>query len=355
MAFELTANLRERLRTVIVAKFTRETFLLFANDKLEVKDYRSKVREAGFEVQVHEFLVYYEAVDLVLLCEQLKLARPRDADVATIVSDVLTTLSAYAGAKGNKKSFLVGGRLFLNREELRDRMDQFAGGAGLERLLIISGEKATGKSHSSVLITHHVDAPVKVFAVDLPATAEGELEANVISHAITIQMWSNPEPRGFDDLKQDARDGKLIGDDLVRRLSTLPEQTLLLVDNFGATRLSPRAKDLLIRLCRALERRECPNLWLVLIGLDVLDLAPNYDGIVEPDYACPPDVDDIADFLIAIAAPAGKNLSIGDVRSEAIRIAGILGAKPTYESWKVFERELKQVSAKLKKGDPGGG
>jgi hypothetical protein len=351
VGFELTTSLRERLRNAIVAKFNRDSFFLFASDRLDVKDFRMKVREAGFEVQVHEFLLFYETVDLVRLCDQLKLARPKETMVHEVVDEILLAISSYVDTRGNSKAFIVGGRVFLNRDDLRGRMSTFTGGQGIDRLLVVSGESQSGKTHSSVLISHQVDTSAKVVSVDLPGTRKGELEAQAIADEIILQAGLPFEPLPFDDMRQDARDGKLIGDRLVQRLSKLAGPTLLLVDNFNSVQLSPSAKQLLIRLCRALERRECPNLWLVLIGLDVSDLSPNYDNVVEPDQACPPNKEDISEFLISLAAQGGRRLVADDVEVDAKRLAKILGRKPKDENWRMFAKALKEVGSKLKRRD----
>jgi hypothetical protein len=354
MGYRLTGELRGRLRGEIYKAITRDAFVLFASDKLDIPDFKSMVAEAGFELQLQEFLIIYEVDGLARLCNELRLFRPRAAKLVKVVDEILKGMAAYSETTGSKNAFIVGGRLFLDREDLRDRIDVFAGGSGIERLLVVSGEPASGKSHSSILITHGVDA-AKPVAVDLPATAQGEFTAEDVAGAITARIWPARLSSHFDDLKQQARDGKLVGDELVQRLSTLDEPTLLVVDRFDSARLAPAAKELLIRLCRALELRECPHLWLVLIGLDVADLAPSYDSVVEPDLARAPGADDIAEFLVSVAERGGKSLETGDVKPDADNLVNILGPKPTYDSWRAFEKELKQVSTRLKEGGTSGG
>lgn len=354
MGFQLSGDLRGRLRVEILNVISRDDFVLFASDKLDIRNFTSMVADRRFELQLHEFIGIYEVDGLSRLCNELKLFRPNSAKLMSVVDEILKGMAAYSETTGSKNAFIVGGRLFLDREDLRHRMDAFAGGSGIDRLLVVSGDPASGKSHSSILITHEVDA-TKPVAVDLPATAQGELTAEDVAGAIIARIWPAPLSSHFDDLKQQARDSKLIGDELVQRLSTLDEPTLLVVDRFDSARLAPAAKELLIRLCRALELRECPQLWLVLIGLDIADLAPNYDSVVEPDLACPPGAGDIAEFLVSIAERGGKSLGTEDVRPDANNLVNILGPKPTYDSWKAFEKELKQVSTRLKEGGTSGG
>jgi hypothetical protein len=354
MSYQLSGKLLGKLRVAITETMSRGDFVLFANDYLDIKDFLSEVRDANYPLQIHEFLLSYEYVDLARLCTELRRARPASADLVNVIDEILADMAQYPAVKGARNTFLVGGRLFLNRKALRDRLELFARGSGIERMLVVSGDLASGKSHSSILITHQVDS-AKPIAIDLPATAQGELEAEDVAGAITSRIWPAPLPTHFDDLRQRTRDSKLVGDELVQRLSTLDEPTLLVIDRFDSAHLSPFAKDLLIRLCRAVELRECPNLWLVLIGLDVADLAPNYDSVIEPDQAGPPNVDDIAEFLVSVTE-RGKNLLAGvDVRPDADSLAGILGNKPTYDSWRAFERELKAVSTKLRDGGASGG
>ena len=349
MGYQLTGKLRGRLRDAIVDSMSREDFAIFASDHLEIKNFRSEVGEgARFDVQLQDFLLSFEKTDLAKLCTELRHARAASANLVSVVNEILEAISTYSETRGDKNAFLVGGRLFLNRKDLRDRIDPFAGGSGIERLLVVSGDLASGKSHSSILITHQVDS-TKPIAVDLPATAQGELDAVDVAGAITSRIWPAPTSAHFDDLRQQARDSKLVGDELVQRLSTLDEPTLLVVDRFDDARLSPTAKDLLIRLCRAVELRECPNLWLVLIGLDVADLAPNYDGVIEPNHACPPNADDIAEFLVSMAERGGKVRTKSDLQPDADKLVNTLGLQPTYASWKAFEKELKLISAELKK------
>src|SRR5690349_10235320 len=104
MGFQLSGDLRQRLREEIFHAIGRDAFVLFASDKLDIPDFRSMVRDSGFELQLHEFLVSYEVNGLARLCDELKLFRPNSAKLMSVVDEILKGMAAYSETTGSKNA-----------------------------------------------------------------------------------------------------------------------------------------------------------------------------------------------------------------------------------------------------------
>jgi hypothetical protein len=346
--FELIATQRERLRKQIVAAFDRDAFSMFASDKLGIADFRSQVPDTGFESQCHAFILLTERQGtLERLCIELKDARANKPGLVAVVSEILLTMSAQAAGQTHRHALMVGGRPFLNRRALRSKLTSFVEGYGLERLLFISGETATGKSYSRHLLSR--SASGMMFAsVELPAITHGEFEPAHLAGAICSRLWPDCQLDRFDDFGQQARDARWYGDRLVARLTQLGKPMLLFIDGFNAAPLSEGAADLTVRLCRAVENNECPNLWLALIGLEIERLGAEYDGLVEPELACPPDESDIEEFLQEVNEKSGNAVDASEIKPHSAALAAILGAKPTHTRWIDFTRQLMQTCKRIR-------
>jgi hypothetical protein len=240
-----------------------------------------------------------------------------------------------------KRALMIGERPFLNRDGLRLRLESFLNGSGLKRILVVCGDVATGKSYSAHLISHDAGSLKFVYA-KLPRINEGEFEASHIAIAICDRLWPDAPLWRFDDLGQEARDAKWYGDRLVGRLEKLDSETLLFLDGFNAAPLSEAATELLVRLCRAIETNECRNVWLALVGLGVEQLGSEYDAVVQPDLASPPQKSDIVEFLTAVSAQFGKPVDSRTIEAAAEELASALGDKPSHVRWKEFNRLLPQ-------------
>ncbi|WP_448956066.1 hypothetical protein [Labrys neptuniae] len=349
MGFALTDGLRTRLRKAIVKSFSRKLFTEFAEEKLGVDDFISAVGDGAFGYQLHQFLIDYEAAEFIRLANALKESRPRDAEIQSVCDEVLAATVAYSVRKRDPNSFLLtGNRLFLNRDSLRKRMDSFTNGTSLERLLIVHGERSSGKTYSKLLIGEYVN-DIKRIQADLPGIATGEFEAHHIALTIANRVWMDTNFIRFDDFNQPARDAKWLGDRLVQGLGELKAPTLIVVDQFELAPLSNGAKELIMRLISSIEFGECPNLWLVFIGLDISQFE-QYDGVILPDKACPPDAKDIAKFLRISAAAMGIALDETVATDEATRLADMLKTGRTDKVWREFSGELKLAVTKIRGG-----
>jgi hypothetical protein len=346
MAFELSSTLRERLRTELLARFDRDSFALFLSDQLGIANFRSIVPETSFESQCQAFIIRQESeAKLEHLCIELRDWRASVPGLVDIAIEILGAMKPVAGP-GGRQSLMIGQRPFLNREDLRGKLTSFVEGSRLERVLVIQGKAATGKSYSRHLISH--SARMQFAAAELPAIREGEYEASHIANAISVRLWPDERLERFDDLGQQARDDKWYGDRLVARLARLTESTLLFIDGFNLARLSEGAAELLIRLCRAVENGECKNLWLVFVGLEAERLGSEYEGIVDPEQACPPAKTHIEDFLKSIPRRSGRTVDAVETEAAAARLAAVLGPEPTHATWAEFSRQLMQECKKIR-------
>lgn len=347
MAFKFTGTQLERLRTQIFNRFDRDTFSLFVSDRLQVHNFRSVVPETDFENQCQAFiLLMTNDGKLDRLCIELRDARGNIPGLVTITSEILAAMNAATPGTGQRHSLMIGQRPFLNRDSLRRRLVTFVEGNGLDRVLIIEGQEATGKSYSRHLISH--GASMEFASVELPAIVGGEYEASHVASAVCVRLWPEDPLDRFDDLGQSARDSKWYGDRVVARLSRLPVPTLLFIDGFNTAPLAKGASDLLIRFCRAVENCECRNLWLVFVGLDAGCLGPEYEDIVEPEKACPPAQAHIEDFLRNIPPRSGQAVDPAKIAADAMQLAGVLGTKPTHATWAEFSRQLTRTSKTIR-------
>ncbi|MHB8268820.1 hypothetical protein [Bradyrhizobium sp.] len=336
---KLSGRLRAKLRQEILNSFGPPAFGLFVSDHLDL-DFFQLVAPGPFENQCQEFILRMEKQGaLDRLCLELKQARSDKPDLVLVVSEIADALAKLVGSLATKAPLMIGGRPFLDREDLRSKLTGFIEGNGLQRVLAVCGETASGKSYSAHLISRSASG-IRFVSAELPAITQSAFEASHIAVTIWERFWPDDALHRFDDLGQQTRDAKWYGDRLLARLGKLDDDTLLFLDGFNTAPLSKTAAELLTRLCRAVELGECASLWLVLIGLDAAQLGPEYDGIIASELAKAPAESDIADFLTEVTVQSARPVDPAKIKTDAIRLAAILGNKPTHALWVEFNREL---------------
>jgi hypothetical protein len=346
---------RKSLRTALYGNVQYDTLELLLSDEFGVTRLLNVVRATvSYEAQCHDLVLWVEgAGQLETFCRALqRYEKTKDNLVLqAVVTAVLESLRATAAAPPGSapgRQLLLNRRPFLNRQTLWTKLGSFAAGSGADRLLLVRGEEASGKSYSEYLISYFAAPSNAAFvSVDAPAVAQGELEAPPLAARIAARFGGEATGGPIDDLSQAARQGKWHEETLIPRLANLRQPTWLMIDGLNKVPLGRSALDLLIRLCRAVELNECPELWLILVGLNGPELGSRYDGFIPDDEACAPKVEDVKEFIRVVATSAGKQVGPEALDEYATELCTTLGAKPSHASWTAFHRRLADKCRKI--------
>jgi hypothetical protein len=221
-------------------------------------------------------------------------------------------LRAFTPPAAGSRPCFVGGRRFIDRELLWPEIESFANsGAGNQRVLLIDGERGTGKSHSKLLIREWARVRGRYIEVDFaerssPAEAPvAELTAPIVKRLELVLA------RKFDDLAQEARDIQYLGETLVAALEQAERQAddrgdnepwWLLVDGLNLVRVSDEIVGLIMRLVLAIDKYQLQNLWLVLIGLEPVRLTGDLPTLVRRNSSNFPDLNHVKSWLCQLGA-----------------------------------------------------
>jgi hypothetical protein len=334
----------------MIGALTQAKLEMFLSDELGVTNYEAIVNiHHDFENQCFKVIQWAEGGGrLRTLCSacQSNANTSGNARLQEIVREILAADRALPQVVHDGHVFFIGPRPFLNREDLQTRLPTFAAGTGLERVLLVSGKEATGKSYSVYLISQRANG-ARFELVEIPKFNR-EVEAADLVARIWGAFWPNEQIYRFDDLGQQARDANWYSEQLLMRMKGLAEPTWLFIDGFNTATLSPTALDPLVRLCYAIEINQCRNLWLALVGLRPDQLGSNYATVVEADEAKGLTKKDIAKFLQAFAASAGKPLSENAIRNHATELYAELGNPISHKGWRDFRLLLRDKCRKIR-------
>jgi hypothetical protein len=350
---QLTSQQRGTLRQAMVdVFFDQDALSLFVEDHLDVDPTKVVPTADSFEVHCQKLIKWLESQGKIdAFCHAIQIHHPNPKLKLTATEIMAVTAGSMNVRNEHTRPFLINNRLLLNRKELWEKLKVFAAGnSNIDRVLIVTGDTATGKTYSQYLISH-IFLPKRedcqFTLIDLKQSTAPELDGMALAQWISDRSWPMETAEGklqrFDDLAQAPRQMKNIGELLVERLTVLKKPTWLLIDGLNTVRVDKSAISLLVRLCHAIELSECPNLWLILIGID-----PEHSdhsefqslGNLIVDKASRPELKDIKDYLTWFVTDLGGTLPTKTLEKYANQLDAMLSTQLTHDSWRVFHAEL---------------
>jgi hypothetical protein len=199
-------------------------------------------------------------------------------------------------------------RAVIDRDTLRKGLHDLA--TDQYRILLVSGKKRTGKSHTWVLITHLRDAGrllgehrfVRVTAHDMADVVTGEDLVSSIADKLGLTVPLTPSGE-----LPDARARKFL-DMVVGRYPQGDGVTRwIILDGLDLPMVQDSARDVAKRLVALVAEGELPQTRLIVTGLDNLGPTIGYKVPVEQI----PQIDEaqVRSFLAAVAAHVDRKLS----------------------------------------------
>src|SRR2546423_2005545 len=202
-------------------------------------------------------------------------------------------------------SLLGGGRRprpFIDRVELRRHLREFTKKDG-ERVLVVTGDKRTGKSYSWHLINHIGDqvAGVRASMLDLTKWSGPPLGAQDVMEMVVDAMALVEKPQRDPLADEDSRAWKLRVW-FVGLISALAAPRWLVIDGLDRAPLTDAARRLIIEIVEAARNNEAGELRVALLagpgpGED------GYGGLHDPTGPVP--VDDLRKFFDQAAMLSG--------------------------------------------------
>jgi hypothetical protein len=208
---------------------------------------------------------------------------------------------------------LSGGYLMIDRDPLRDSMEELTGPLG-QRILVVTGSGGSGKSHTRRLIWHLRDALGGFEVVDIDLEREARLlgpdqtfEPRHIAALLVVRLGYPgftlaPPP----DDKQWATWTLQFCNDLENRMRTDQQRRWIVIDAFNKITLTDEVLDLVKELAVRVGE-QLSRVRLILVGLRH-DLPPALRPTVRPDVPGQVGRRELAEFLLGYLAEVGCTL-----------------------------------------------
>lgn len=200
------------------------------------------------------------------------------------------------------ENWLVAGRPFVNRKSLRDHLKKLDDSEGAESVLIIDGDKLTGKSFSVTFAMSFDTAKASPEPLDLSAwTSTGTiLDARALATTIAGDEQGCPP---FDLTKENEAvphlmrwlAGKLKGKNI-----------WVIIDHCNQRVLTDGAHRILIELAKRLRDGYLANLRLILVDFDRNELPMDWRDLVRYDHSALPDEKAVKEWCESLAMAAKR-------------------------------------------------
>jgi len=344
---------REQLRKAMIGAFGRDALELFLDAKLDVQLDNIVPKDKTFEFECHLFIAWADREGRL---PALLVAFRDGQNNPHLKSLALELLGpppppAPPGGLTSAHPHLLGRRPLVNRNSLWTHLDEVVRGVRNDRVLLING--GVGKTYSQWLIVHACDA-VRVGGrlayVDANATGVAHVDARKLAELIANRLWGQGTLGDDADMAQPQRVAHDLAALMINRLAALPAPVWLIVDELDLVNLDLSALELLRRLCEAVQRGECDQLWLFLVGLDRQKLGPKVSPYVAVDLVERPRRADIESHIQALAARAGTPLSAGQLKPAVDELDALLPPAPDHAAWEAFHDLLVRKSGDIAKG-----
>jgi hypothetical protein len=185
--------------------------------------------------------------------------------------------------------------------------------------------------------------------VDANAGAIIDVDGARLANLIATRLWGDSELGTEVNLAMPNRIARDLGSLILQRLAALTHPTWLVIDELNLVNLDESAIELLGRMCQAVDGNECPNVWLLLFGLNPDKLGSRGRYLVV-DRVRRPQRTDIEDYLMWFAATVGKAQRPGALKATIDQLDGALTADPDHETWHSFHDLLGRQCSGIAEG-----
>jgi len=241
------------------------------------------------------------------------------------------------------QSWFAADRPFVDRKQLRDHLMDLDQSQGARQILIIDGERRTGKSFA-ICLAQRFDgarnAPRPPLNLDNFARVGARLSAREL--AIEIAGGDDQGCPSYDDTKEDEAVPHLV-QWLTGKLKGATRWVI--IDHCNRLVLTQAARSVLASLAEELWNGYLPNLRLILVDFDRNALPAGWRDQVRYDHAELPDEQRVAEWCEQLATAAKRQIPSGAPAQWAHEVfCGLGGLDQTDGSWHAgLERQLRQA------------
>lgn len=219
-------------------------------------------------------------------------------------------------------AILLGPRAFIGRKNLRSEIRHFtAASSYTSRVLVVSGEKTSGKSHTWLFLLHlareYNVQPILLELRESPSITPRELFGRV---GTVLGLGTSDLPAMPDD-PQESRTLYPLLDWFQEKVNYLRKPCWLVIDDLNESTTTPSMQDAAYAIARFVEKKKPEYLWVALLGYDKL-VKDRESTSFRLDEARYPDADEVSIDLGCITSIAKDRLKM--TQDEARRLANLL-------------------------------
>jgi hypothetical protein len=200
---------------------------------------------------------------------------------------------------------------FVDRSAQRDPLDRLLTFQH-QRVMVVRGVPATGKTHLVQFIRHLVEGREQLFVAPLylGETSDDQIGPRELMQRLADRMGLSMAALSSDTQAQEARLAEKLCDAFIGQTQAFRktgDHWVLVLDGLNSPKLSPGAKDLVDRLIIAAARGDLSNVCLVLLALDAA-VPAQVAHDVDEHQLLPLAPQDLREHVQALAQRLGRTL-----------------------------------------------
>jgi hypothetical protein len=244
------------------------------------------------------------------------------------------------------RSLFTTERPFANRTNLRALLETFGAAVpGANSVLLIGGERSSGKSYSLRLV-RDCAAPNEFHSVDFSTWGSVQIHAWDLAAMMYPPALAEVVADKFDPTKEESVVPRLLSW-LKGKLHPGPQRWIV-IDHCSRPNLTNAAQSLLYLFAAELANGSLPEVRLVLADLGAMKLPPDLKGRTRADTADLPDRKAVREWCDNLSTYMSKSLTSVELEGYVDEVfAGFQGTPPRMQFAEVLEPRLNEVHAKI--------
>jgi hypothetical protein len=167
-------------------------------------------------------------------------------------------------------------RPFIDRQGLRDRMAELAS-AGASRVLVVEGERYSGKSYTRFLVEHLARNPGGFRQIVVDLIEDAITKPDELAHTLVMKMGGDPVSLPIQGVTTAARYGLILAAAVQSEVNRLGSHIWVVFDGLARPGVLPETIELVLDIAKRAEL-EVPELRVILLELPVT-LPPEVDSV----------------------------------------------------------------------------